>query len=82
MFVDKVVSVLGPVIILLVYGLGAYLAFYVIKTAVKRGIREALSISESDLRRIVRRGVVDALDEHDSHESKVAAVPKPGSSAE
>jgi hypothetical protein len=80
--IDKVVGVLGPVIILLVYGLGAYLAFYVIKTAVKRGIREALSISESDLRRIVRRGVIDALDEHDSHESKVPPVPNPESSAE
>ena len=82
MFVDQGVSILGPIIILLVYGLGAYLAFFVIKIAVKRGVREALSISESDLRRIVRRGVVDALDEHDSHESTVTPVPKPESSAE
>jgi hypothetical protein len=82
MFVDQGVSVLGPIIILLVYGLGAFLAFYVMKTAVKRGIRDALSVSESDLRRIIRRGVVDALDEHESHENRVPPVAKPESSPE
>lgn len=82
MLVDQGVGIFGPIIILLVYALGVLLAFYVIRTAVKRGIRDALSISESDLRRIVRRGVADALDEHESHENRVPPVPQPESSAE
>jgi hypothetical protein len=63
---DKFVTVGGMVFVLALYGLAFWVAFYLIKTAVKSGVREAIVLAETDLKRVVRLGVADALAEHDT----------------
>jgi hypothetical protein len=66
MVLDKVMPLVGMVFVLAIYGLAFWVAFYLIKTAVKSGVREAIVLAETDLKRIVRLGVADALAEHEA----------------
>lgn len=74
MVLDNVAPVAGMVFVLAFYGLAFWVAFYLIKTAVKSGVREAIVLADTDLKRVVRQGVADALAEHEARDRSKVAV--------
>jgi hypothetical protein len=74
MVLDNVAPIAGTVLVLVSYGFAFWVAYYLVKTAVKSGVREGIVLADTDLKRVVRQGVADALAEHEARDRKVAVV--------
>jgi hypothetical protein len=77
MVLDNVGAIAGTLLVLVFYGFAFWVVYYLVKTAVKSGVREAIVLADTDLKRVVRQGVADALAEHEARDrTKVTVVPQ------
>jgi hypothetical protein len=74
MVLDNVAPIAGTLFVLVAYGFAFWVVYYLVKMAVKSGVREAIVLADTDLRRVVRQGVADALAEHEARDRTKVAV--------
>lgn len=74
MVLDKVVPIAGMLLVLVSYGFAFWVVYYLVKMAVKSGVREAIVLADTDLKRVIRQGVADALAEHEARDRGRAPV--------
>jgi hypothetical protein len=74
MVLDNVAPIAGTLLVLVSYGFAFWVVYYLVKMAVKSGVREGIVLADTDLKRVVRQGVADALAEHEARDRSKAAV--------